>query len=359
MKRIAEMTFVLISIVLISVCLASCQSAEQTSTEANASTLESKELSKAINPINVKIETVSLGRLTEYITVTGETIADKDVTYSAEVAGRIEVLSVDLGDSVKKGHSLARIDYEMLKAQFEQAQANYNLTEKTIMRLSALLKDELISDQEIDEARSVLIQAKAQLTIANANLRKSKIVSGIDGIVARKFVEEGEFVGPGSPIVQVVDLGKIVVKAQLPETLAPRVRRESPAKVGIDALGREFDGKVHVVVPASDPMSKTFQLRVKVDNPDFSILIGMAANLRIKSETFEDVIVVQQDAVIEEGYSRSVYVEENGIARKRAVKLGPIEGHRVILLEGVKPGDRLIVVGQRGMVDSQPVRIIQ
>ncbi len=309
-------------------------------------------------PVNVKVEKVVTSSLTDNIKVSAETIADKDVTFSAELSGRVEYLSADLGDRVKKGQVLARIDYEMQKAQSDQAQATFDLATKTFERLSALKKDELISQQQIDESETNLAQARAQLQIAKANLKKSIVRSSINGIVGRKFIEEGMFVGPGSPIFQVVDFKTIVIKAQLPETQVSKVKRDMAVKVDIPALGKEYDGKVHVVLPAADPVAKTFQLRVKVENPDYNIKIGMAATINIIAEEHTNVIVTRQDVVIEETGSRSVFVEKDGKAEKRTVILGPTEGSRVIIEDGLTEGESLIVLGQRDLVDGQPVVVV-
>ncbi|RJO71863.1 MAG: efflux RND transporter periplasmic adaptor subunit [Myxococcales bacterium] len=309
-------------------------------------------------PVNVKVQPAALTEFTEFITLSGHTAADKTVTYAAETPGRVEYLEADLGDRIKKGQVLARINYEMLKAQADQAQANYDLAEKTFNRFKTLRGEELASQQQIDEAESAMIQARAGLRIAKVNFDKSVVAAASDGIVARKFVEAGEYVGPGSPIFMLVDYRTIVIEAQAPETQVAAVKRGAPVKVKIDALNQDFDGVIHVVLPAADPLSRTFQVRVNVDNPDYQIMVGMAATLRIGARTHKDVVVFRQDVVIEEASQRSIFVDDNGIARKREVKLGPTTGDRVVLTEGVKEGDLVIVVGQRQLVDGHPVTAV-
>ncbi len=309
--------------------------------------------------INVKVQTLAAIDFDETITLSGGTLADMDIRYSAELAGKLERLAVDLGDEVKAGQVLARIDYEMLKAQSEQAQAAFNLAQKTFARLQTLRSEELISQQQIDEVEAQVIQAESQLKIARANLNKSVVRAANGGVVARKFVEEGEYLGPGTPIVQVVDYRRIIVEAELAESQVDRVRKGDPVSVLIPALGETFPGEVEVVLPASEPVTRTFKLRVKVKNADRRILVGMAAVLRLVVKTHHGVIVVPQEVVIEETGMRCVFIERDGLARRREVALGVVEGSRVVITEGLAPGDRLVVMGQRSLVDGQPVTVVE
>ena len=309
--------------------------------------------------VNVEVRQVTPETLVETLLVSGETMADRDVTLAAEVGGRVERLTVDLGDRVKKGQLLARIDFAMVSAQAMQAEAAQELAQKTYERLQTLRNEELISQQQIDEAASNKTQAEAAYRIAQTRLNQSSVRASIDGIVARKFVEEGEYVGPGSPVFQIVDYRTIVVKAQLPEKQIALVSRDSKVRIRIDALKKEYDAQMYVVLPAADPVSRTFQARVKVANPDFEIRVGMAAIMMIDIGEHKDVIVAPQEVVIEEESSRSVFVAENGIAHKRPVHLGAVKDNRVVISDGIKSGEQLIVVGQRDLVDGQPIRVIE
>jgi RND family efflux transporter MFP subunit len=204
-----------------------------------------------------------------------------------------------------------------------------------------------------------MVQAEAQMRVADANLEKSLIRATRTGTITQKACEVGEFVMPGTPIYELVDYAKVEVQAQLPERLATRVKTGDPAVVRIDALNREVLGRVSVIVPAAARTAKTFELRIEVGNPELKILVGMAATVRIEIDKHDKAVVAPQDVVIEEPQGRSVFVEADGVAHKRPVVLGPAVDGRVILEDGVKEGDRLVVVGQRTLVDGQPVRVLQ
>lgn len=309
--------------------------------------------------VNVRVSEVRPSSLRETIRLLGETQANIDVTYSSEVAGRLEYLPVDYGDTVTRDQILARVDYEMLSAQAEQARAAYDLALKTFERLETLMKDDLVTQQKIDEARTSLIQAEAQLRQTEAALHRSVIKSTIDGIVARRFVEEGEYVMPGSPLVRVLDYSEIIVTAQIPENRVADIKSGSEVTVYIDALKETYSGVVDVVLPNADPESRTFSVRIRTPNKDRKILVGMAANLNIFVRQYEDVIVIPQDVVVEETEGKFVFVAEpDNTAKKILVSIGPSEKQSIIIESGLSTGDRLIVEGQRNLVDGQPINIV-
>ena len=229
---------------------------------------------------NVEVMEATVEDVTPYIVLTGETAPIKDVTYAAEAAGSLDYLA-PLGEKVIAGDLLARVDYKMLKAQADQARSAYNLAYKTYKRYTSLQDDDLVSRQMLDEAYSRMSQARAQKKMADTNLANSKVAARFGGEVAARWVEEGEYVGPGTPLLRVVDLSTILVEAQVPERHAASVDVTAPVSVTVDCLCEDFEGKVDVLVPVSDPKSKTYLLRIEIDNPRRNILSGMAAKIKI------------------------------------------------------------------------------
>jgi len=309
-----------------------------------------------IEPVNVETDKVTTSRFTGYVTARGMTEAKTDVTFSAEIPGRVSYLGPEVGESVRKGQVLARINLSSLWAQKQQAKASYELAEATNGRLTNLGSD-IVTSQKLDEARYNEAGARARLAAINADLSKGVVRSSIDGLITARPIERSEFVSPGVPLYRVVDHRTIIVEAQLAETQVALVRVGCEVQVEIDALERTFTGEVSAVLPAADPVSKTFTVRVEVANPDLAILVGMSARLRIAAQVTDDVVLVVQDAVLEDGRGRGVFVARDGIAEFRPVTTGATQGERVVVAEGLGPGDELVVLGQRYLHDGQPIRV--
>lgn len=305
---------------------------------------------------NVRVQVIAPAQLTETIELRGSTLPDRDVTLAAETPGRVEEMHVDLGDRVKRGDLLVRVDYAMLRAQRDQARAAYQLANKTHQRLKKLRADDLVAQQRVDEAVMQKESALASLNINKVQLDRSTVMAPLGGIVARRLVDQGEYVNPGQPLLQIVDYSTVIVAAQVPERLVAHVRRGMPVSVDVDALGRVFEGEVYVVIPAAHPTSHTYEVRVKVANLDHTILVGMSARVRIAIREHRDVVVVAQDLVVEAHGRRVVFIEQGGVARQREVVLGAIDGDQVVVREGLATDDRLIIEGHRDLVDGQPVQ---
>jgi RND family efflux transporter MFP subunit len=309
-----------------------------------------------VKQVNVETLRVEASSVTEHIVARGVTAAENDVTLSAEIPGRITYLGPAVGQKVKKGQILAKINIATISAQRRRAQANYALAEVTHRRL-AKIGASVVSRQKLDEAEYTKSGARAQLAGIDADLRKGVIRSSLSGVVTARHVELSEFVNPGTPLYRVVAYRTIVVEAQLAETQVSQARVGSEVEVTIDALSRRFTGVVAAVLPTADPRSKTFTVRVEVQNPDLAILVGMSARLQIATRVHDKVVLVSQDSVLEGRNGRGVYVAVDGTARYRPVTLGAADGDRVTVLEGLKPGEQLVVLGQRYLSDGLPVRI--
>lgn len=308
----------------------------------------------------VQVASVRAGRFVETVTIQGHTVASADLTYSAEVPGTVESMRLALGQRVRRGQVLARIDYLSLRARADAARASASLQQKTCRRLATLRKDDLVTQERVDHAEAARVSADAALKIALANLKKSVIRARRGGVVTKKFVDSGEYVGPGSPVLQVVGLDELVVQGQLPESRVAAVRRGAVAQIKISALGRSVSGKVSAVLPVASAVSRTFSVRIKIRNPGHAILVGMAATVRIEVRTHQGVVLVPHDVVLEEGKTRAVYVVgPGGKAIRRPVTLGPTEADRVMLRSGIRPGERLVVVGQRELKPGQRVQVVR
>ncbi len=339
---------------LLGLAATSCSRESQAAQTAAAPTVEAP--AEALT--NIKVRTLEPARLTETVTVRGTALADRDVTYAAELAGPVTYLKLEPGDKVRRGQLLAKIDFALYQAQRDQAKVAHDLARKTHERLMVLKGRDMVSQQKLDEVEARMQGSAAALQIAQIQLDKATVNATISGVVTRRHVERGEFVGPGQPLLQVIDLDTIVISARVSEREVSRLRAGQPVRVTIDALDHEVDGRVHAVLPDADRASKTFELRVKIDNPDQRILAGMAATMRITTRIHDDAVVVAQDVVVESDRGRAVFVEKDGRAVRRPVKLGAIEADRVLVVQGLGTGERLIVEGQRDLSDGAPVNVV-
>jgi membrane fusion protein, multidrug efflux system len=310
-----------------------------------------------VKPIIVETQRARIQQLTELVKARGVTQARVDMIVAAELPGRVVSLGADVGDKVTRDQVLARIDRSSLAARRRQARARVELARVTHDRMSDL-GAEIVTGQRLDEARFNRSGARAELAAINADLSKAVVRGGMDGVVSRRFVEPYEYVNPGTPLYRLVDHSKITIEAQLAETQVSKVKVGARVTVRIDALEKDFEGEVTSVSPAADSVSRTFTMRVEVNNPHLEILVGMSASLEIATRTHEDALMVVQDWIVESSEGPCLYVVEDGQARRRPVVLGPTSDDKVMITAGLVPGEELVVIGQRYLKDGYPVRIV-
>jgi len=310
-------------------------------------------------PTKVRVEQLNPGTLSEAVVLRGVLHPEHDVMLAAELPGRIESLDLEPGDRVSKGAVLARIDTQMQRAQRDQARAGYDLAVKTHRRLASLQADALTSRQTVDQAEAQVAQARAALRIADVQLRKSAIRSPVDGVVAARMADQGEYVNPGQPVLRVLDLSTLLVQGDVPERSVAALKVGMPAHVRVDAVDREYETEVWRILPAAHSGSRTYAVRLRLPNEDGSMLAGMAASARIVTGVHEQALVVAQDQVVESAAGRAVFVVRDGRAVRVPVTLGPVQDDRVLLVSGPRAGDMVVIEGQRRLSDGQAVEVVR
>lgn len=318
----------------------------------------------ATRVINVEAETLATTEFTELIRLTGNVRANRDVIVSATEQGLVSAILVDQGSPVRAGQAVARLDDTQLRAQVEEARARADLARETWERRKRLFEEDQVgSELQYLEARYAAEQSAASLSALSARLDATVIRAPFGGVLDSRDVELGSMIMPGTPVARVVDLDPVRIRGGVPERFALDVRPGSRATVTFQVLeGEAFEGDITYVGAAVDPEDRTFPVELTLANPGGLIKPEMVANIEIVRETRADVVVVPREVLlrVEDGYVAYV-VEgsgEDGTARSRTVRLGPAQRNQVVVEEGLRAGDRLVVIGQQLIADGDRVRVV-
>lgn len=311
---------------------------------------------------NVKVETVQPGSYTNYINLVGTVKANKTIVVSAEESGRLESIKVDKGSRLNRGDTIAKIESSMLEANFNQATAQYELAKLNYNNAKNLYEnDGGISETDYLTAQYNMEMAKAQMDAAEERLSNTTISSPSQAIVVNKMVEEGELVGPGTPVVQIMDLSKVKVETGIPENEISYFETGTQAEITLDAYPeRTFKGTIRYISPAVDPMNRTFEAEIELPNPDHLLKAEMVVKLRVVKSVYDNAIAISQDALIETETGKAIFVlTDESTAEFRMVKIGPTLQGSVLIQDGLQAGEKLIVVGQRSIADGEKVNVVQ
>ncbi len=328
---------------------------------------------------SVRVETLLLTPTTfeDVIQLTGTVEALNDATLSAQAAGTIEYLA-PLGRRVGRGGALARLDQGLLRAavqqaeaQVESAQAQFALAEDNLGRQEPLYRDSIISPLEFQNVRTQFNQARAGLRQAEAGLAQTRkqlqytvVTAPFAGTVEERFVETGEQVTPGQPVVRVVNTSGVKVAAGVPERYASDIEVGSSVRLDFKAYRSGLQqGRVTFVGSAIDPANRTFLIEIEVPNTGGPLKPEMIAEVLVTRETLQDVLVIPRSAVLrdEDGNTLFVVRQQNGetVAERRSVVLGVSYGGRVIVERGLEAGEEVLVLGQNNITEGGLLEVVQ
>jgi len=308
--------------------------------------------------LQVSIEEVRPRPLRDILILPGETEAWEDVRVPSDKAGRVEWIGPEEGDTVKKGELIAKVDVSSLKAALDRAQAAFDLAEELFRRRVDLHEKKLIAQEELDKSRTEKTLAESDLKQSRVEYQRGFIRSPIGGVVNHLFVDQGEFIGRGDPLADIVNVERIKVNVSVPEMDVKYLKKGQDALVRIDAFPeRRIPGAVDFVAFKADPATKTFHVKVLIANEDRTIRPGMIARAGFLRRVIPNALTAPLFALVDKSGERLVYVEKEGVAHARTVTLGVIEGDRIQIADGLEIGDHLIVKGQKDVEEGMPVEV--
>ena len=301
---------------------------------------------------------VEPGRLERSLPVTGSLTPFTEATVKAKVAGELVAVPVREGESVKQGQLLARIDLTEVQAKVaareadvQAARAQLVWAEKNRAQQKALLEKSFISQSAFDNIQSnhdvaaaKLRAVEADLVVAKKSLGDAVLVAPFAGIVSQRHAQPGERVALDAKVVSIVDLSRLQLEATVPPAAIGQVRVGQPMEFRVEGFGeRAFAGRIERINPAASAGSRSISVYAVIDNSDGLLRGGMFAQGALTLARLDSALAVPVTAVREEIGQPFVYAIENGLVKRKNVKLGvPDSSGRVQVLEGLAAGDRIV-----------------
>ena len=274
--------------------------------------------------------------------------------------GQVIELHVEEGQYVKKGQILVRLDDRDYRSRLARIEASYELARLDRDRVATLAKKNYTAKSKLDEASARFKEFGAQLKEAKLALSRTKIVAPISGMLNELMAKQGELLDVNQEVAQILQIEKVKVAVGVPESDVAAVFNLKQADVVIEALeNRRVVGKKMFLARQPRTLARLYDLELMVPNPDGKILPGMFAQVGLVKKVHRQALSVPLYAVIIKGDDRFVYIEKEGKAQKKLVDLGVLANWQVHVKTGLKPEDRVIVVGHRFLDNGQPVKVIK
>lgn len=320
----------------------------------------------AVEPVAVELAPATLETLPLLSRATGSLEPLRRVSPGTKILGRVERVAAREGDRVEKGALLARLESRDLEAAVHQAEAAVRMAEAQLEnaraqrdRIEDLHGRGSATDKNLEDAtagyrvaEAAVDQARANVAAARVTLSYTEIRSPLSGWVVEKHAEAGDMAGPGAPLFTLEDLSRVKVDVQVPEADVVGLEEGAPARLEI--LGRHYEAVVDRVVPAGDPASRTFSVKLVLDNPDGVLKSGMYAQASF-TRGERQALRVPESALVARGQLEGLFVAgDDGLLRLRWIKAGRRDAGRVEILSGLEPGERFVVAPPPGLEDGVP-----
>lgn len=311
-----------------------------------------------VAPVPVRVEAVTRGDIETFLSTTTTLVAEESVQVLSKGTGEVTSIRRDVGDDVRAGTLLASLETEEYELQKRKAELNLRQLDEKLERTQALFDEKMASAETYQDIKFQRDNAALEVEIAELNLRNQRILAPISGVITERLINRGDFVSVNSPTFTIVDLDSIVAKVFVPERSALQLSVGQPVNLITDSIPDEtFRGTITFRSPIVDSSTGTMEVKITLNEWDQRLVPGMFMRANIITDTRDDVIVVPKKAVIYDGDDRFVFLAAGEEAEKRAVTLGIEDNTRVEVTEGLEVGDQLVVIGQRGLRDGNPIEI--
>jgi len=372
--------------------------------------------------IPVQTTVVQIGDLSSINTLTGTLAANLQTSVGTKVAARVQAVYVDVGQAVHTGQVLAQLDPSDLekqlaqaqaqiqvdeaqlqnaqdtsagtlsqtKAALDQAKANYAQAKADYQRYQTLYDSGAATKQELEQARlkmdtyqsqveasekayqlarsedgvavarATLSRDQAAAAIIEQQLGELTITSPVDGVIAAKNIEVGEMVSPQTTLFNVAQVDPLQVTVNVSDQIIANLHPGTKAQISVPELGTKvFSGQVISVGPVPDQTSQSYPVKIRIANPDHSMMPGMTASVVFTGLKTRSGVVIPVQAVVETPQGSEVFTVENGVAHMHIVQLGAVSSDQAVVLSGLQPGAQLVINGQNLLSDGTRVVVVK
>lgn len=359
--RVREISLKAVGIGLLGIMLAACDAAAPPP--------------EPIRP--VRVATVAPQVFEGRSSYTGEVRARYETNLAFRVGGKIVARYVEIGSEIKKGALLARLDpedtrlaIENARGQLNAAQANFNQAQIELKRYRSLFESRVVSQAELDRRLNTYNTAEAQLDSARSQTRAAQnqmayteLHADADGVVTAIGVESGQVVAAGQIVMKLARPEEKEIVFNVAENRLDELRSATGIAISLWAHPDvEYGGVVREIAPGADPVTRTYAVKVAVQNPPAAMRLGMTSTVTIVRRSDASMIALPLAALYQQGDQPAVWVftgeADKGVVELRPVQVAAYVEHAVLIAGGLKSGEKVVTAGVHKLIPGQTVRLL-
>jgi len=332
----------------------------------------------APEPIAVSVESVSAAAGCGSAYYSGTIEALNSIPLSFQTAGTVSEVQVREGQSVRKGQPLAALDCRSNEATLRMAEAKNKQAQDAFRRFEPMFKNGNLAEIKMVEIETARTEAEQALVLAQKSAGDCRLTAPADGVISRRDMEPGSSAIPGKPVLRLDSVDQVYAAISVPEAEISAIQPGSRAAVEIGALtqgGAEgppgadhrdsvsaYSSRLRGVVRdtgvSADPLSRTYQVRVLLNNPGRSILPGMICDVHLAGRSTASLLLVPPAAVTADSETGEyVYVADGpeGTVKRRAVRTAGFAQGKILVLSGLTEGELVVSSGVQKLSDGAKI----
>jgi len=312
----------------------------------------------SVKMIDVSTVEVKTSSFTNYVQLQGKIDAQDNLTAYPQASGIITGLYVKTGDHVNKGQILAQLDNSVLKQSIAQAETQAALANEVFQRQKNLWDQKIGTEVQFLQAQTNMQSSQKQVAILRQQSDMYRIIAPINGSVDQMDLKMGQPASPGLTGVRIVNADNLKVKADVPESYATKVRQGQDVWVVFPDANDSLKTKITFAAKVIDPASRSFSVEVKLPSTK-TLRPNMTAILKIADYSKTNSIVVPLKAIQRSEQGTYVFINVNGVAKRKDIKTGATYNSQTEVLTGLNIHDQLITAGASDVEDGDKIKVVQ
>jgi membrane fusion protein (multidrug efflux system) len=305
----------------------------------------------------VKIEEPVTRDFSDKLSLPATLKAKNEASVNANISSMVMTVDVRVGDQVTKGETLAVLDSEVAGRAYEKARLGFQNIEKTYLRAKSLYEEGAISLMDFETAKVNYDTVLEDYNLAKLNLDYTRITAPMSGVISSKNIEVGQMAAPGQEAFRIVDLSTLTAESGVSERDITKLQYGQSVNIKLQS-GEQYTGAIDSISPVTDQMTGTYPISVLINNPDGKLKAGMFADIEIIFGVNKNSIAVKNTSISNEDGIFYAFVNHDGEAEKRKIRIGIQDEEYTEILDGVKQKEQVIIAGQDSLKNGDKVKVI-
>ena len=329
----------------------------RSSENLNAASGKSHARKRQILPVKAII--LQPQKLNDALSVSGSLLPDEEVKLSFETSGKITHIYFKEGATVSKGMLLAKINDAPLQAQLHKLEAQLKLKQDRLYRQKTLLEKEAVSHESYQEAEASLSALQAEIEGVKAQLEQTELRAPFSGKVGLREVSVGTYANPSTTVATLTKTDPLKVEFSVPERYAGVLKTGARLTFTTEGDLKPREASVYATDSHVNAHTRTFTVRAHYPNPHNELVPGRYVQVSLTTREYDETLAVPSEAIVSEMGIDKVFVYRNGLAQPAEIQKGLRTEAQVQVLQGLEPGDTVIVSGTMQLRTAQKVQISQ